>query len=57
MRYEPKKGDRVKWKHYVGTIVDDYWRDRDRYSVLFDGDKEPLDFGAEALSRIMPPNL
>lgn len=45
----PKKGDRVTWRGKVGTVVDDYWKDRDRYSVLFDGSSEPLDFGAGAL--------
>lgn len=49
----PKKGDRVVWRGKSGTVVDDYWKDRDRYSVLFDGESEPLDFGAAALrSRI-----
>ncbi len=51
--YRPKKGDRVTWRGQPGTVVDDYWRDRDRFSVLIDGDHEPLDFGAEAL-RLLP---
>ena len=46
---QPRKGDRVVWRGKAGTIVDDYWSVRDRYSVLFDGSKHPLDFGADAL--------
>lgn len=46
---QPRKGDRVVWRGKAGTVVDDYWKDRDRFSVLFDGSREPLDFGAEAL--------
>lgn len=45
-----KKGDRVIWRGKAGTVVDDYWRDRDRYSVIFEGSSEPLDFVASALT-------
>lgn len=47
--WEPKKGDRVTWRGKPGTVTDDYWRQRDRFSVLLDGASEPLDFGATAL--------
>ena len=47
---EMKVGLRVSWRDRVGVVTDDYWRDRDRYSVRFDGDEHTLDFGAEALS-------
>lgn len=50
--FQPVKGERVTWRGMRGTVVDDYWRDRDRYSVLFDGAMQPLDFGAEALRRL-----
>lgn len=50
--YQPKKGDRVRWRNHVGMVVDDYWRDRDRYTVMLDGNQTPLDFGAEALTLI-----
>jgi len=53
--YTPKKGDRVTWRDHAGTVIDDYWRDRDRYTVLLDGDEVPLDFGAEAL-KLIPSN-
>ncbi|MEG3086204.1 hypothetical protein [Sphingomonas sp. PB4P5] len=46
------KGMRVRWRDREGVLVDDYWRDRDRYSVRFDGDDHTLDFGAEALQII-----
>lgn len=45
----PQKGDRVQWRGKPGTVTDDYWRHRDRFSVRFDGDHHDLDFGAEAL--------
>jgi len=52
--YKLKKGDRVAWRDHLGTVVDDYWRDRDRYTVLLDGNDAPLDFGAGALKPISP---
>ena len=55
MTYTPKKGDRVTWRGKPGEVVDDYWAHRDRFSVLFDGDREPLDFGAEALRLVERP--
>lgn len=48
----PKKGDRVQWRDLIGVVVDDCWHPRDRYSVLFDGHKRALDFGADALRII-----
>jgi len=54
MGYRPKKGDRVAWRDHLGTVTDDYWRDRDRYTVLLDGDGVPLYFGAGALKPIPP---
>lgn len=47
-----KPGVRVQWRGKAATVVSDYWRDRDRFSVQFDGDEHTLDFGAEALTLI-----
>lgn len=52
MGYQPKKGDRVQWRGQAGTIDDDYWRHRDRFTVRFDDGSES-DFGAEALSPLV----
>lgn len=54
--YQPKRNDRVTWRGHPGTVIDDYWRDRDRYTVMLDGDGVPLDFGAEAL-RLIPSTV
>lgn len=51
-RYQPRKGDRVHWRGKPGVVTDDYWRDRDRFSVRFDGESHTLDFGAEALRLV-----
>lgn len=53
--WRPRKGDRVQWRGKAGTVTDDYWSHRDRFSVLFDDSIMPLDFGAEAL-RLLPPS-
>lgn len=50
--YQPKQGDRVSWRGKSGTVVSDYWRDRDRFTVQLDGDDHTLDFGADALRPI-----
>lgn len=47
-----KPGVRVQWRGQSATVVSDYWRHRDRFSVQFDGDEHILDFGAEALTLI-----
>lgn len=49
------KGARVEWRGKPGVVVDDYWRHRDRFSVLFDGASVPLDFGADSLRPANPP--
>lgn len=48
--WQPKVGDRVMWRDQPGTIMDDYWWSRDRYTVRFDDGSES-DFGAAALRR------
>lgn len=45
-------GTRIGWRNYKGTVVDDYWRHRDRFTVRFDGDDFTLDFGAGSLRPI-----
>lgn len=37
----------------AGTVVDDYWRHRDRFKVRLDNGKE-LDFGASSLKAAPP---
>lgn len=37
----------------AGTVVDDYWRHRDRFKVRLDNGKE-LDFGANSLKAAPP---
>lgn len=50
--YQPKKGDRVQWRERDGTVADDYWSDRDRYTVRFDDGSES-DHGAYALKPLV----
>jgi hypothetical protein len=50
-----RKGVRVEWRGKPGVVVDDYWRHRDRFSVLLDGASVPLDFGADSLRLPNPP--
>ncbi len=47
--WTPKKGDRVRWRDRLGTVTNDYWRHRDRFSVRLDDAEIDLDFGADAL--------
>ena len=48
----PKKGDRVQTRFGKGTISDDYWRDRDRYTVNYDDGSES-DHGAESITVLV----
>lgn len=49
-----KKGDRVRTKFGSGYIVDDYWRDRDRFKVRYDDGSES-DHGAACISLLPTP--
>lgn len=45
------KGDRVQTQFGKGTISDDYWRDRDRYTVNYDDGSES-DHCASAITKL-----
>lgn len=51
---EVKVGQRVRCgRHGTGTVIDVYWRDRDRFKVRMDDGKE-LDYGSYSLTLIPP---
>lgn len=52
---EVKTGQRVRCgRSGAGTVIDVYWRDRDRFKVRLDDGKE-LDFGSYSLT-LLPPS-
>ena len=51
---EVKNGQRVLCGRFgAGTVIDVYWRDRDRFKVRLDNGKE-LDLGSYALKPAPP---
>ena len=44
-----KKGDRVSTQFGDGTIVDDYWAYKDRFTVKLDVDDGFFDFGSSSM--------
>ena len=49
-----KTGMRVNVGRFgAGTVIDVYWRDRDRFKVRLDNGKE-LDFGSYSLTPLPP---
>ena len=53
--HEVKVGMRVSLGRMgAGTVIDDYWRDRDRFKVRLEDDGKELDFGAYALKPAPP---
>lgn len=52
---KPKKGDRVQTRFGKGVCADDYWRDRDRFTVQYDDGSES-DHGSEAITVLVQRN-
>ncbi len=48
----PKKGDRVQTRFGKGTCTDDYWRDRDRFTISYDDGSES-DHCAESITVLV----
>ncbi|WP_341209839.1 hypothetical protein [uncultured Sphingomonas sp.] len=49
--WKPKKGDRITWRGKPGVVTDDYWADRDRFTIRLDEGGE-TDHGAESLRPV-----
>lgn len=53
-RWKPKQCEHVKTKFGNGIVIDTYWAQRDRYTVLFPNG-ESYDFGSASLLSLERP--